>query len=90
MGDVHALSGALVWVGVVWALVYGVVRIVNGPVGRAVARLATGEESGIEDESLDALRWRVAELTSRLDAAEKQIAREQTPSLNRGVDERLD
>jgi hypothetical protein len=81
MGGVHELSRAIVSVGVVWAIVHGIVRIVNGPVGRAVTRLITGEETAVDGESLEVLRGRVGELASRLEVAEKQIARERTPLL---------
>lgn len=81
MGDLHEVSRAIVSVGVVWAVVYGIVRIVNGPIGRAVARLITGEDSAVDGESLEALRGCVRELASRLEVAEHQIARERTPLL---------
>ena len=81
MGDMHELSRAIVSVGVVWAIVYGIVRIINGPIGRAVIRLIAGEDGTSDAESLEALRGRVAELASRLEVAEQQIGRERTPLL---------
>lgn len=57
------------------SIIYGVLKIIRGPIGAAVARRISGsvEANGSQDEELNQLRARVAELEERMDFTERVL-----------------
>jgi F0F1-type ATP synthase membrane subunit b/b' len=60
------------------ALVFGIVKILTGPIGRAIADRLRGAPPPAQDPALsvevDTLRTRLAEVEERLDFAERLLA----------------
>jgi F0F1-type ATP synthase membrane subunit b/b' len=60
------------------ALVFGIVKILTGPIGRAIADRLRGAPPAAQDPALalevDTLRTRLAEVEERLDFAERLLA----------------
>ncbi len=85
MTDAHAIARSIVWVGVIWALVYGIVKIINGPGGRAIGRWFSGDDdpgAAGDSERLDLLDASLRRLEARLHAVERGT------QLREGVDAR--
>lgn len=57
------------------SVIYGVLKIIKGPIGAAVARRISGsvDDDGRHDEELNELRARVAELEERVDFTERVL-----------------
>jgi hypothetical protein len=57
------------------SVIYGVLKIIKGPIGAALARRISGsvESDGRHDEEMSQLRARVAELEERVDFAERVL-----------------
>lgn len=57
------------------SVIYGVLKIIRGPIGAALARRISGssEGDGRHDEEINQLRERVAELEERVDFTERVL-----------------
>ena len=61
------------------SVIYGVLKIIRGPIGAALARRISGsaEGDGHQDEEINQLRARVAELEERVDFTERVLLQQQ-------------
>lgn len=57
------------------SVIYGVLKIIKGPIGAALARRISGstEGDGRQEEEIHQLRARVAELEERMDFTERVL-----------------
>ncbi len=57
------------------SVIYGVLKIIKGPIGAALARRISGsvESDGGQEEEITQLRARVAELEERMDFTERVL-----------------
>jgi hypothetical protein len=57
------------------SVIYGVLKIIRGPIGAALARRISGsvEGDGRQNEEINELRTRVAELEERVDFTERVL-----------------
>jgi hypothetical protein len=61
------------------SVIYGMLKIIKGPIGAALARRISGtvEGDGRQDEEINQLRVRVAELEERMDFTERVLLQQQ-------------
>jgi hypothetical protein len=72
------------------SVIYGVLKIIKGPIGAALARRISGaaEGDGHRDEEMQQLRARVAELEERVDFTERVLLQQPDRSGIAGEQER--
>lgn len=72
MSEWHELGRGITTIGVVWAIVYGIVRIVNGPVAGVLLRIFDlREDQQLSDGASEALGASIARMESRLSLLER-------------------
>jgi hypothetical protein len=89
MVELIPIFGMLTGVAIIWAGVFGFVKIAQGPVGQAVARRIHGHDAGSDSDvqaelsdlrsQVDALRRQLEETQERMDFAERLLTRQRAP-----------
>lgn len=73
MTEWHEFGRAITTIGVVWAIVFGIVRIVNGPVATALLRIFDlREDQPLGHGTADTLEASITSLESRLAVLERE------------------